>query len=281
MQPSRLAALAAVVLALTIPSLGWCAGTSTTQAYAGRDMIVFMPSHLPPVGQRALVVVLHGGLGNAQRIADSQSESALNMNAEAEKDGFIVVYLNGTPVTRMLGANMLGWNAGGGCCGQSFANNIDDVGYIQGAVRHLEDQYGVDPARVFGIGHSNGAMMTQRLMCETSLYAAGISISGPLNDPVAACPAARGKHILAIHGQVDENVPIAGGRGTKGISGVAYASEDHSRDVFTNSGAIYDLQIVPGADHKLEDIDAAIQKSQGRSIQQEAAQFFGLAGAGN
>jgi polyhydroxybutyrate depolymerase len=201
------------------------------------------------------------------------------MDAEAQKDGFIVVYLNGTPVTRMLGANMLGWNAGGGCCGQSFANNIDDVGYIQGAVHHLEAQYGVDPARVFGMGHSNGAMMTERLMCETTLYAAGVSISGPLNDPVASCPDARGRRILAIHGQNDANVPIAGGRGTKGISGVAYASEAHSQEIFTRSGATYDLQVVPGADHFLENIDAAVQKSQGRSIQQEAARFFGLAAA--
>jgi polyhydroxybutyrate depolymerase len=270
-----LTALFGFAVAAAMPAQS-VAGAST-ESFGGRNLIVYQPENLPPAGHRALVVVLHGGLGNAQRIASGGAESALNLNAEADKDGFIVVYLNGTPVTRRLGDNFLGWNAGGGCCGMSAENNIDDVGYIQGAVHELEAKYGVDPARVFGIGHSNGAMMTQRLMCETDLYASAIAISGALDAPDTACPAARGKHILALHGQDDENVPIAGGRGTKGVAGIAFGSEAHSREVFTQSGATYDLQIVPGAPHALAEIDAAIQKTEGRSIPQKAAAYFRLA----
>ena len=51
------------------------------------------------------------------------------MDEVAKKSGFVVAYLNGTPVTRMLGADKLGWNAGGGCCGVPAENNVDDVGY--------------------------------------------------------------------------------------------------------------------------------------------------------
>jgi polyhydroxybutyrate depolymerase len=249
-----------------------------TEAFGGRDMLVFVPSRLPPKGSRALVVVLHGGLGNAQRIASGQFESGLNMNAVAEKDGFIVAYLNGTPVTRYFGPRMLGWNAGGGCCGLSAENQIDDVGYIEGAVANLEARYGVDPARVFGMGHSNGAMMTQRLMCETRLYAAAVAISGPLNLPATACPDARGKRILAIHGADDRNVPIAGGEGTEGFSRTPYSSEDRSSQTFIASGAAYTLEIVPGADHKLDNIEAVIEQTDGVSIAEKAARFFGLAG---
>jgi polyhydroxybutyrate depolymerase len=249
-------------------------------SYGGRGMIVYVPAHLPPSGARALVVVLHGGLGNAQRIASAQSESALNMDAAADRYGFIVAYLNGTPVTLRLGPNFLGWNAGGGCCGQSAANAIDDVGYIKGAVGYLAGKYGIDPARVYGIGHSNGAMMAQRLMCQTSLFAAAVAISGPLNLDEAACPAARGKRILAIHGAEDENVPIAGGRGTKGISDAVYKSEAYSRQAFTAAGAAYDLDVVKGADHKLDDIAAVIQQTEGQTIAEKAAKFFGLAGQG-
>jgi poly(3-hydroxybutyrate) depolymerase len=256
-------------------SAAWASG-QVSDGFGGRDLIVYVPSHLPPVGQRALVVVLHGGLGNARRIASARSESGLNMDAVAEKNGFLVVYLNGTLVTKRLGAEFLGWNAGGGCCGQSAANNIDDVAYIQGAVGYLARKYGVDRARVFGMGHSNGAMMTQLLICETHLYAAGVAISGPLNLPVETCPAARGQRVLAIHGDVDENVPIGGGRGTKGMSGVAYASEAHSQAVMTRSGARYDLMVVKGADHKLEDIDTVVRRTDGQSIAQKAAAFFGL-----
>src|SRR6202034_4418342 len=106
---------------------------------------------------------------NAQRIESGQSENSLNMDSVAEHDGFIVAYLNGTPVTRFLGDKFLGWNAGGGCCGQPAQNNVDDVSYIKGAVSYLIQKYALDPRRVFGLGHSNGAMMTQRLICETDI----------------------------------------------------------------------------------------------------------------
>ncbi|MEO7692303.1 MAG: PHB depolymerase family esterase [Sphingomonas sp.] len=250
----------------------------TVDHYGGRDMIVHVPARLPASGSRALVVVLHGGMGNADRIANSQSESGLNLDAEADRDGFVVVYLNGTPVTRLPGTRALGWNAGGECCGQPARNRTDDVAYISGAVGYLAGKYGVDRKRVFGIGHSNGAMMTQRILCETSLYAAGVAISGPLNLPVARCPSAKGRRILAIHGADDQNVPIAGGRGTRGLAQVAWSSEARARQVMTDSGASYDLQIVPGADHMLDHLSAAIAKSEGVTIARKAAAFFGLAG---
>ena len=254
------------------------AGDSTI-SYGGREMIVYAPAHLPPTGARTLVVVLHGGLGNAARIAGRQSESGLNMDAVADRDGFIVAYLNGTPVTRFMGDRMLGWNAGGGCCGQSAQNDIDDVRYIQGAVGDLAGRYGVERDRVFAIGHSNGAMMAQRLACETTVFAAVVAISGPLNLDIARCPDAAGRRILAIHGADDANVPIQGGRGTKGYAGVAFKSEAYAKQVFTASGGAYTLQVVPGADHMLDHIDAAIQTTERVSIAEKAARFFGISPA--
>jgi polyhydroxybutyrate depolymerase len=250
----------------------------TEANYGGRSLIVYVPSRLPAEGTRALVVVLHGGLGNAQRIESGQSENGLNMDTVAEKAGFIVAYLNGTPATRRFGADKLGWNAGGGCCGQPAQKDVDDVRYIQSVVGHLAGLYGIDHSRVYGIGHSNGAMMTQRVMCETGLYAAVVSISGPLNLESANCSAARGKRILAIHGGEDANVPMAGGPGTQGISRAAYNSEERTRQSFVNSGAFYDLLVVRGADHRLDHIERAIQQTEGRSIAEKAGQFFGLVG---
>jgi poly(3-hydroxybutyrate) depolymerase len=68
------------------------------------------------------------------------------MDGVAEKNGFIVAYLNGTPVTRMYGADKLGWNAGGGCGGVPAENDVDDVGYLTSAVHHLVAKYGVEKA---------------------------------------------------------------------------------------------------------------------------------------
>lgn len=271
-----LLAVAVILLAFGPWQAAAWAHESVTEVYDGRQVIVHIPDQLPPMGSRALVVVLHGGLGNAERIANRQSESALNMDAVADRNGFIVAYLNGTPVTRFLGNRFLGWNGGGGCCGQPAVNDVDDVSYIEGAVDDLERRHGIDPTRVFGIGHSNGAMMTQRLACTTHLYAAAVAISGPLNLDIAACLPARASRILAIHGAKDENVPVSGGAGRKGLSRVAYNSEERSREMFASSGATYTLQIVPDADHSLDHIGGAIVRAEGVTIAEKAAIFFGI-----
>jgi polyhydroxybutyrate depolymerase len=78
---------------------------------------------------------------------------------------------------------------------------------------------------IYGVGHSNGAMMTSRLMCETDLFAAAVAVSGALEIQATTCPQARGKSVLAIRGAEDENVPRAGGRG-KGPSAMNHLSLD-------------------------------------------------------
>lgn len=248
----------------------------TEATYGGRTLLVYFPPQLPPQGTRALVVVLHGGLGNAQRIESGKSETGLKLDGVAEQGGFVVTYLSGTPVARLLGSDKLGWNAGGGCCGQPAEKHVDDVGYIKSAIDYLVAQYGIDRSRIFGMGHSNGAMMTQRLMCETGIYAAIVAISGPLNIESASCSAARGKRVLAIHGAEDANVPITGGRGTKGISKAVYNSEERTKQIFINAGASYSLQVVKGADHYLNHIENAIQHAENQSIAEKSARFFGL-----
>lgn len=269
-------ALLSGALLLTAYGVRAAAQGATEERLAGRSMIVFAPHRLPEAGKRALVIVLHGGLGNAKRIESAQSEHGLNMDAVAEKGGFVVAYLNGTPVTRFLGPDKLGWNAGGGCCGLPAKKGIDDIAFIRGAIDHLVEEYGIDRNRIFGIGHSNGAMMAQRLLCETGVLSAIVPVSGPLNLDRGNCSAARDKRVLAIHGAEDLNVPIVGGRGTKGLSGATFKSEVSSRRAFMEAGAFYEIDEVRGADHNLDHIDRVIQESEGQSIAEKAARFFGL-----
>lgn len=240
--------------------------------FNGRAMLVYVPSQLAPQGSRSMLVVLHGGGGNAQFM-----QAHLKMDGVAEKDGFIVAYLDGSKAGARLPAGMLAWNAGGGCCGEPYTNKVDDVGYISGAVHYLVQKYGVDPARVYGIGHSNGAMMTQTLMCVTDLYHSAISLAGSLMAEVAVCPKAQGKTLFAIHGAEDANVPPGGGRGSKGVTSIDYKSEANSRASFERAGGKYIIQILPGTDHNLEHIAAAVQKAGGISLAEKAARFFGLA----
>jgi polyhydroxybutyrate depolymerase len=126
-----------ILTSATLLSVNFCLAapaTTTAESYGGRTLLVYFPGKLPARGARSLVIVLHGGLGNASRIVHGLSETGLNMNGVAEKNGFIVAYLNGTPVTRRFSAALLGWNAGGGCCGVPAANDVDDVGYVTHAV---------------------------------------------------------------------------------------------------------------------------------------------------
>lgn len=274
LHPTTLRRMAFVAVWLLVSA---CASASqmVTETVAGRAAWVYTPANLPAWGTRALVVVLHGGLGNAQRIAAGRSESALNMNAVADQGGFMVAYLNGTPVARFLGADKLGWNAGA-CCGQPVEQKIDDVGYIRAAVEEIVAKHGVDRSRIFGVGHSNGAMMTQRVMCETTVFAAAVPIAGGLESGAPTCTAARGKRIMAIHGADDQNVPVGGGRGNKGLARVDFVSEAATARVWQDSGAVYDLHIIQGADHSVDAISAQLVKIESVTLGQKIARFFGL-----
>jgi polyhydroxybutyrate depolymerase len=187
-----------------------------------------------------------------------------------------VAYLNGTPVARLLGDDKLGWNAGA-CCGQPAETNVDDVGYVRSAVDDIVARYGVDRRRIFGVGHSNGAMMIQRVVCETTLFAAAVPISGPLESGATLCPQARGKRLLAIHGADDHNVPIVGGRG-KGLARVDFASEAATARVWQDSGAVYELQVVPGAEHSVDSINAQLQRQESQTLAEKIARYLGLLG---
>ena len=252
-------------------SLGAHSQNVAPDSFDGRDMILYLPSRLPPPGRRGMVVALHGGGGNAQNMQDH-----LKMDGVAERYGFIVAYLNGSAAAGRFSGKMKAWDVGHGCCGKPYKDKVDDIGYITGAVHYLEQKYGVDPKRVYGIGHSNGAMMTQTLMCEANVYDSAISLAGGLMAEVDVCPDARGKTILAIHGADDANVPPGGGKGTKGVTDIDYRSEADSKALFEKSGGKYVIEWLPGTDHNLEHIGATIQKTEGISLAEKAARFFEL-----
>ena len=88
--------------------------------------------HLPPVydGKRSLplVIVLHGGGGNAPGAV-----RMTGFSEKADKEGFVVVYPNGSG---RLKTRLLTWNSGN-CCGYAMDKNVDDVGFIRALVDEL------------------------------------------------------------------------------------------------------------------------------------------------
>lgn len=240
-------------------------------SFEGRESLVYVPKTVKPERQRGLIMVFHGGMGNAGHI-----RATLNMDSVADQDGFIIAYINGLPAAQ-IGEKHKAWNAGGECCGQPAKQNVDDVGYITRLADHLQNTYHIAPDKIFGIGHSNGAMMIQRVACEAGVFSAIVPVSGPLNyTPDNRCAKAKGMRILSLHGSADENVFITGGYGKKGITDVAFQPQSHSKAVFEAAGADYTLQVLDGVDHGLDHVSQYLQKTEGVSLGQKAAMFFGL-----
>ena len=174
-----------------------------------RSYVVRTPDNLSSRSKVPLVIVLHGGGGNA-----ANAEKMTGFTAKAQREGFIVVYPEGTgPIPGAL----LTWNAHH-CCAYAMKNDVDDVGFIRALIDQLSARYPVDPRRIYATGMSNGAMMAHRLGIELSDRIAAIApvvgtLFGDEQKPAHAVPA------LMINGLLDQNVPHDGG--TPGGRGAA------------------------------------------------------------
>jgi polyhydroxybutyrate depolymerase len=177
-----------------------------------RTYTLYVPRSLPSGRSVPLLIALHGGLGSGP-----QFEQDSGFDGLAEANRFIVVYPNGTPI-RPSAPNRLVWN-GGGCCSVAAQSqeNVNDVGFISTLITKLEGLYDIDKARVYATGHSNGAILAERLVCEVSdrIVAIGVQ-AGTLM--VNSCPMSHPASVLEIHGTADQNIPINGGMGSRSLT---------------------------------------------------------------
>ena len=164
-----------------------------------------------------LMIVLHGGLGNAGYI-----EKVTGMDDIADIGHFTVAYPNGIGGRFGIMKNRRTWNAGH-CCGRAVKQKVNDVRFIEKVIEDIESKFSIDSRRVYVTGMSNGAMMAYRLACEIpDKIAAIIPVSGTI--AVDNCDGAKDVPVLHIHGDQDKNVPIAGGKGARSVAGVSHRS---------------------------------------------------------
>jgi polyhydroxybutyrate depolymerase len=152
-----------------------------------------------------LVVVLHGGGANAPAIV-----ALTGFNAEADEEGFVVAYPNGTgrakPTAETTG--QFSWNAGD-CCGSAMRQDADDSGFVRALVAAIEHERPIDRRRVYAAGFSAGGMMAYRLACEADdIFAAVGVVSGAILVP--SCAPKQPVSVIDIHGTDDDAVPIDG-----------------------------------------------------------------------
>jgi polyhydroxybutyrate depolymerase len=189
-------------------------GTITPPGQGERTYHLYVPASLPKDRPVPLLVALHGGTGWG-----TQFEQQSGFDGLAEANQFLVVYPDGVnqPGTT---ANGRVWN-GGACCGIASRQDVDDVGFVSALIDQLEGQFDIDRTRVDAAGHSNGAIMAYRLGCELAdkIVAIGLQ-AGAVEIP--SCQPSQPVSVIHIHGTADQNVPIDGGKGAKGISNVAF-----------------------------------------------------------
>ena len=142
---------------------------------------MFEPSPLAPGERRPLVILLHGLGGSGAHLFQA---GRLGELARAHR--LFVVAPDGTPDR----ARRLFWNAGDACCNFDRLA-IDDVARLRALIDEWRARPGVDPARVYVVGFSNGGFMAHRLACDAAdRIAAVASIAGAAPDPAfgAAAP---------------------------------------------------------------------------------------------
>jgi polyhydroxybutyrate depolymerase len=190
-------------------ALGSAAGASEverTLVFQGeaRSYLLHVPDSSATA--RPLVMVLHGGGGNARN-----AERMSGMSDIADRENFVVVYPNGSGRLRRA---LLTWNAGN-CCGMALDEQVDDVGFLNAVLDDVARRTPIDSRRLYVTGMSNGGMMTYRLGCESAARFAAIApVAGAMN---VDCRPAAALSVIAFHGTADQHVLYDGGTPSKSI----------------------------------------------------------------
>lgn len=178
-----------------------------------RDVYIHVPDNVAIVEKLPVVLVLHGGGGNA-----SGMRQMTGMDDVADKNGFIAAYPEGNSAPIM--DKLRTWNAGK-CCGYAASHNVDDVGFIGAVIDMLAKKYKADTDRIYATGHSNGGQMSYRLACEMSGRIAAIAPNAGqrvLDD----CHPKRAVPVMDIHGTADPCARFDGGEKCGGCFSSAF-----------------------------------------------------------
>ena len=158
--------------------------------------------HVPPHSQNPapLVIVFHGGGGNARRMGKFSGFSEL-----ADQNGFLAVYPQGWKNN---------WNDGREpASSRTHKENVDDVKFIGAMLDEIGRTRVVDAKRIYAVGISNGAFFCNYLASHMAERLAAICpISGGIAAPFALKFNPRVPvSVMIIQGDEDPLVPINGG----------------------------------------------------------------------
>jgi polyhydroxybutyrate depolymerase len=169
-----------------------------------RRYLLYAPAR--PAASPALLILFHGSFGNPATI---RRDTGFGFDRLADRDGFIVAY------PQSYEGN---WND----CRKAARYpartlDIDDVRFFEALVSSLRREHGIDPARVFVAGYSNGGHFVFRLALERPDRIAGAAVfaaSLPTDDNNGCAARGTPPPILLVDGTDDPINPYEGGKVT-------------------------------------------------------------------
>ena len=144
--------------------------------------------HVPPQASTGKPLPLVLNLAGATQNGFLE-ELQTGMDNNADQNGYLVAYPDGTRISKVLTPDPVaknaqyGWNAGE-CCGLPVTRRINDVGFLEKVIANIAARTPVNLRRVYMTGISNGGMMAYAMASEASDHVAAISsISGQVELP--------------------------------------------------------------------------------------------------
>ncbi len=184
------------------PALSARPGPGTIRV-GGRDRGYLLYAPARRLAAPPLLVVFHGSMGSPGTI---RIETGYGFDRLADRDGFVLAYPQGHDGnwndcrrTADFSARRLG---------------VDDVAFFDALVARLVRELGVDPARVYVVGLSNGGHFVYRLALERPDRIAGAAVfaaSLPTRDNSICAARGRPPPIMIVNGTSDPISPYDGG----------------------------------------------------------------------
>jgi len=189
-----------------------------------REFWLYAPKQYDDNKPWPLAFYFHGYQGDYKQGID------LNMTMDADNFGYLMIFGRGTPAS----TGFLSWN-GGVCCNfpNSTSKVVDDVQFTRTALQLTQAAVNVDAKRVYSMGWSNGAFMSERLACEAADIFAGIAadegtvgIEPGGKEGMRKCDSSFGSQHLSLlhfHGTAD---PVVSWVGSGSLNGSVVAVLD-------------------------------------------------------
>lgn len=203
---SNLNAVVKLIYSLVFFLLHFCAIAQINKEFnirvdgRNRLYILHTPPSIVPGKEYPLILVLHGGGGQAARMMRFSG-----FNDLADRENFFVAYPEG------VGKN---WRDGRIAPKVTQGeDDVDDVAFIRAVINDIESHHRIQTGRIFATGMSNGAMMSLYLAFKLSDKIRAIApVCGNIPDNLLAdYKPEHAVSVLLINGTSDKLVPYDGG----------------------------------------------------------------------